>query len=223
MGATLWHHVAPWHADANVALKALQADFFVENYDLAALLPIQLASARESVRAAERDGDKYGLVGIYRDRVKLLESLCAHPIPDSPHARIEILRRIESAIGSEIGNVLDVVAVADQRKSHTAQQLSAHDVKRLVGVARPVYVGRRQVSATGGTRQRGSKSARSKSRLRPAQGSINEMPLRPSGLMSTWNTVPSGMSSESDSHQRPTYHLMVRSPSGRNSTMESGA
>jgi hypothetical protein len=38
MGATLWHHQAPWHPDPEAALRALQGRFVAEHYDLPALV-----------------------------------------------------------------------------------------------------------------------------------------------------------------------------------------
>jgi hypothetical protein len=137
MGAELWYHEAPWHADAGAALKALQARFLADHYDLPTLLPQHLAWARESVAAAEKKGDPYGVLEIYQEAVELLERLCNEPIPDSPEAQIEIVRRINANSGQGIGNVLDVTAVTDRREVHEAQRLDAQEMVRLVGDAQP--------------------------------------------------------------------------------------
>jgi hypothetical protein len=137
MGAELWCHEAPWHADAGAALKALQARFLADHYDLPTLLPQHLAWARESVAAVKDEGDTYGLLEIYQEAVTLLERLCNEPIPDSPEAQIEIVRRIYANSGQGIGNVLDVTAVADQPEFDEAQRLSAEEILRLLGDAQP--------------------------------------------------------------------------------------
>ncbi|HUT93190.1 MAG TPA: hypothetical protein VMY37_27245 [Thermoguttaceae bacterium] len=137
MGAQLWCHEAPWHPDADATLKALQARFLAENYDLPALLAQHLAWARESVVAAQDDGDPYGVLDIYQEKVRLLERLCSHPIPDSPEAQIEIVRRINADSGEGIGNVLDVTGVSSQRDIQTAQRLSQQETARLAGATQP--------------------------------------------------------------------------------------
>jgi hypothetical protein len=137
MGAQLWYHEASWHPDAGVALKALQSRFLEENYDLSTLVPQHLAFARESVAAAEGEGDPYGLLDMYRDKVMRLERLCTAPIPESAEARIEIVRQVHADSGEGVGNVLDVTGVSDRRDVHEAQRLSPQETVRLVGAAQP--------------------------------------------------------------------------------------
>jgi hypothetical protein len=140
MGAQLWYHEAPWHSDAVVALKALQARFLAENYDLSALLPQHLTWARESVVAAEGEGDPYELLDMYQEKVRILERLCSQPIPESPEAQVEILRRINADSGEGIGNVLDVTGVSEQRLTQKAQRLSEQETRHLVGTPQPSLV-----------------------------------------------------------------------------------
>jgi len=137
MGAELWYHETPWNADPMVALKELQARFFTSKYDLKVLLPKHLLNARQSVAAAEVDGDEYGLVEIYQEKVRLMERLCQQPIPPNIERQIEILRQIEAASGKGIGNVLDVTSISDLRSTWCAQRLSELDTIRLLGNARP--------------------------------------------------------------------------------------
>jgi hypothetical protein len=137
VGAQLWHHEAPWHADPRQALKALQARFLAEKYDLAALLPQELVWARQSVAAARAEGDPYGLVDQYQAKVSLLERLCKRPIPDDLDGRLTILRKICADSGEGIGNVLDVEGVSQERAVHTAERLSDEEMVRLVGTSRP--------------------------------------------------------------------------------------
>ena len=59
------------------------------------------------------------------------------PIPKSPEAQIEIVRRINADSGAGIGNVLDVTGVADRRDVQKAQRLSEQETARLVGSAQP--------------------------------------------------------------------------------------
>ncbi len=137
MGAELWYHEAPWQPDADEALNAIQARFLAENYDLRALLPQHLAWARESVALTEAEDDPYGLLEIYREKVRLLEELCDRPIPESPQEQIEIVRRIYADSGQGIGNILDVTGVAQQRDVGKAQKLSEQETVRLVAAVQP--------------------------------------------------------------------------------------
>ena len=93
MGAELWYHEAPWHPDPADALRALQARFLAENFNLPALLPQHLGWARDSLAAAKAEGDPYGLVDGYEEKVRLMERLNSEPIPEDAQAQIEILRR----------------------------------------------------------------------------------------------------------------------------------
>ena len=137
MGAQLWYHEAPWHSDAGAALNAMQARFLAENYDLPALLPQHLDWARESVAAPEGEGDPYGLLDLYQEKVKLIERLCSEPIPEGAEAQIEIIRQINADSGEGVGNILDVTCVAARRDVHMAQRLSPQETVRLVGAAQP--------------------------------------------------------------------------------------
>lgn len=140
MGAELWYHESPWNEDPTAALKAIQARFLAENYDLQAILPQKLAWARESVAAAERDGDEYGLLDNYQEQVRLVERLCSQPIPENAEAQIDIIREINADSGQGIGNVLDVRGVSTQRQALLAQQLTEEEVTRLVGARQPTIV-----------------------------------------------------------------------------------
>ncbi len=137
MGAQLWHHQAPWHHAADAALRALQARFLADEYDLSALLPKYLTWAREALEAVKGDGDPYGLLRVYQEKVSLLEDLCSQPIPAGPAEQIDIIRRINADGGQGIANVLDVTGVSSDRGIHTAQRLSEEDTARLVGTTHP--------------------------------------------------------------------------------------
>jgi hypothetical protein len=137
MGAQLWYHEAPWHPDAAKALEALQAQFLAENYDLSTFLPQHLAWAREAAAATRAEGDPYGLLDMYQDKVTLLERLCSQPIPESPAAQIDIIRQISADSGEGVGNVLDILRVSPKRGLAKAQRLSKPETVRLVGAAQP--------------------------------------------------------------------------------------
>jgi hypothetical protein len=145
VGAQLWHHEAPGGLEPAEALKALQARFLAEmNYDLTAMLPQELSGARESVAAARAEGDPYGLVDEYEERVRLLEGLCNRPIPNDPEGRVKILRQICAYTGQGISNVLDVKGCSDKRGVHIAQRLNEQETVRLVGTSRPTIAQARQ-------------------------------------------------------------------------------
>jgi hypothetical protein len=137
MGAQLWHHEAPWYPNPADALRALQAQFLAENYNLPLLLPQHLQMARNTVAATKADGDEYGLLNLYEEQVRVLEDLNNRPIPQDPQAQIEILRKIHEDTGQGISNVLDVREVSQERDVFTAQRLSEAEIVRLVGTAGP--------------------------------------------------------------------------------------
>jgi hypothetical protein len=137
MGAELWYHEAPWDPNPAKALQALQARFLAENYDLPALLPQHLIWARDSVAAAKADGDPYGLVDLYEEKVRLLERLNSQPIPGDPQAQVEMLRQIHADSGQGISNVLDVIGISEKRDVFAAQRLTRAETVRLVGTEQP--------------------------------------------------------------------------------------
>jgi hypothetical protein len=147
MGAQLWYHEAPWHPDAAKALQALQARFLAENYDLPALLPQHLIWARDAVAASKADGDPYGLVDLYEERVQLLERLNSQPVPQDSQAQVEILRQIHADSGQGIGNVLDVKGISEEREVFTAQRLTQAETVRLVGTERPTMAQARNATS----------------------------------------------------------------------------
>jgi hypothetical protein len=147
MGAQLWHHEAPGELGPAEALKALQARFLAKNYDLPTLLPQHLVWARESVAAAQADGDPYGLVDLYQEKVHLLERLCNRPIPKDLEGQIKILRQIFADGGEGIGNVLDVKGCSDNRGILITERLSEQETVRLVGTSRPTIAQAREAIA----------------------------------------------------------------------------
>ncbi len=138
MGAELWHHEAPWHPDPEEALRALQAQFLADNYDLAALVPVHLESARAARAAAQSYDDPFHLADLYAEQVQLLEQLGSQPLPADPQPRIQILRQIYAGSGQGISNVLDVMGVSDDY--FAAQVLSDERVAHFAGVTRPTIV-----------------------------------------------------------------------------------
>ena len=140
MGAQLWYHEVPWHSDPETALKAFQADYLDEHYDLATLLPQHMEWAKESVEAAQADGDPYNLLEIYQEKLELMQRLCSLPIPDDPAAKVEIVRQIFSDTFEGIGNVLDVNRISEQRDLLAAQRLGESEIARLTGTDKPSLV-----------------------------------------------------------------------------------
>jgi hypothetical protein len=108
MGAELWHHAAPWQPDPSEALLELQSRFVAETYDLPSLVGRHLESAREAVRAAEAERDKYGLLDTYREELAMLEQVSNGQLPEDPRGRIELIRRLYQYSGQGVGNILDV-------------------------------------------------------------------------------------------------------------------
>jgi len=144
MGAELWYHQAPWHADPQVALQALQAEFVAEHYNLAELLATHLESTRQAVALTQAEGDPYGILEHYRDELQLLERLTAEPIPTDPLRQIEFVRQVNRFSGQGVGDVLDVQRVAQERDYPCCQRLGEAETTRLVGNARPTAAEARQ-------------------------------------------------------------------------------
>jgi hypothetical protein len=136
MGAQLWFEQAPWHADPEVALQAVQARC-LEQYDLSQLLPQHLAWAREAVTATKAEGDPYDLLEQYEDRVRLLEGFGSQPIPEDTSAQIEIVRHVHADSGAGVGNILDITGISTQRGIFTAQRLTDTELVQLVRTSRP--------------------------------------------------------------------------------------
>jgi hypothetical protein len=147
MGAELWYHEAPWHPDPTQALQALQARFLAENYDLRTLLPQHLIWARDTVAAAKADGDPYGLVDLYEEKVRLLGRLNSQPVPRDSQTQIEILRQIHADSGQGISNVLDVKGISEEWNAFAAQRLTQAETVRLVGRERPTLAQARNAIA----------------------------------------------------------------------------
>ncbi len=137
MGAELWYHLAPWRPDPAEALHDLQVGFLAENYDLPSLVQGHLENAREAVRATEADGDKYGILGFYKEQVEKLEEIAGQPLPQDPLEQIAIVRRVYTGSGQGIGNVLDVERVSDRGGFPIARKLGQDEIRRFCGTDRP--------------------------------------------------------------------------------------
>ncbi|MEO6808071.1 MAG: hypothetical protein ABI353_03035 [Isosphaeraceae bacterium] len=138
LGAQLWFHPAPWRPDPAEALRALQAQFLAETYDLPAFVKERLASTRQAVRITEADGDEYGILDIYRESLALLEDVASRPLPEEPSQQIQLIRAICADSGEGIGNVLDVTGVSDQGEPPEARRLAIEEVRRFCATDRPV-------------------------------------------------------------------------------------
>lgn len=137
MGAELWHHRAPWHRGPTAALRDLQARFVTAHYNLPAFVRRYLRSAQEAVEFTQAEGDPYGLLEFYREEVALLERVARRPLPETPEARVRLLRKVCASSGQGIGNVLDVERVSARRGINAARRLPGAELSRLVGTDRP--------------------------------------------------------------------------------------
>jgi hypothetical protein len=144
MGAQLWHHVAPWHTDPGEALRELQARFLAESYDLPSLVRDHLGSIREAVRVTEAEGDEYGILGMYRAELAMLEEIASGPLPEVPLQQIELMRKLYMNSGEGIGNILDVEGISELREVNAAERLTEVEVARLVGESYPTLAQARQ-------------------------------------------------------------------------------
>jgi hypothetical protein len=144
MGAELWYHQAPWHADPQVALQRLQAEFVAEHCDLAGLLSRHLDNTRIAVALTHAEGDPYGLLQTYQEELQVLERLSAEPIPTDPLGQIEFVRQLSRFSGQGVGDVLDVQRVAEERDYPCSQRLTEAETARLIGHCRPTAAEARQ-------------------------------------------------------------------------------
>jgi hypothetical protein len=140
MGAMPWEHEAPWDPDPAVSLRALQAQFLADNYDLEKHLHDCLASYRQAVETTKAEGDPYELLDFYQGQLESLERMLSMPIPADAQERIELLRKAEAGSGQGIGNVLDVQGISSKRAICVAQPLDHAEMARLVGTQRPTLV-----------------------------------------------------------------------------------
>lgn len=134
MGARAWHHLAPWLPDPGDSLRAFQATFLAENYDVGGVLGRNLASTREALRDTEAGGDEYELADYYRAELTKLEEAASRPLPEAPADRVALLREI---YGDEIGNILDVEAVSDVGGSFTCRRLGLPEIREAFGSESP--------------------------------------------------------------------------------------
>ena len=137
MGAMPYEILAPWSNDPRDALRALQAAFVDENYDLPALIQEHLESSRQAVQSCQEDGDEYGLLGIYQADLDYLESISGQPIPDAAQDRIAIIRKIWESGGEGVGNILDVARVNDEGGVHVARHMPDAEIEQHLGTSKP--------------------------------------------------------------------------------------
>src|SRR5262245_57698356 len=141
MGAELWDDHAPWHPNPITALGELQkrflGEYLSEHGGLGATVGRELAWIRDAVRETEAEGDPYDLLGQFRPHLAFLEEGSRRPLPEDPLDQIALLRRVVGFHGAGVGNVLDVTTVTDERGMHTAQTLTADQIRRLCGTEHP--------------------------------------------------------------------------------------
>lgn len=136
MGASLYHNLAPWHADPNIALQQLQIAFFEQHHDLEQEIQQHLESTRQSVRWCEED-DEHGLLEIYQTDLRRLEGYASQPLPNSPIERIAMLRKMWESGGEGLGNILDLRGVSDAGDYFVARRMRDEELERVLGTSRP--------------------------------------------------------------------------------------
>lgn len=137
MGAEPYEFRAPWHVDPNDALRAAQANFFLQNYDLAEIIEQSLANAKESVTFCQEGGDEYNLLEFYQREVQSLESLASQQIPETEEEQIKVLRKVCEFSGEGIGNLLDIKSVDKVGDFFVTRVLSEAELTNLFGTDRP--------------------------------------------------------------------------------------
>ena len=137
MGAMPFEILAPWCDDPREALRALQAEFVDENYDLPKLLQEHIDSAKKSVEYCEQDGDEYGLLDDSRAHLAMLESIASKPIPEAAEERVKIVRKIWQYGGEGVGNILDITDVTDAGGMFVARRMLEAEVEQHLGTSQP--------------------------------------------------------------------------------------
>ena len=137
MGATPWEKSAPWDPDPGKALRAIQANFVREHYNLPELIQRSLKSTQEAIQLTESEGDRFNLLPGYRQELKTLERLASQPIPKDAHDLVEIVRCIYESSGEGIGNILDVKSVSRNGGFLETRELSNEELISLVGTDKP--------------------------------------------------------------------------------------
>lgn len=137
MGAMPWQEIGPWREDPNESLRILQSEYLAEKYDLPTLIRQRLESLRTAVRLTEAEGDPYNILKSYKSDQAFLERAASEPLPESPEARISLLREICESSGEGIGDVLDVHSASSEGGHLTSRILSDAELHELVGTVQP--------------------------------------------------------------------------------------
>lgn len=155
MGGDLWQYEVPGHTDPEQALKALQARVFEEystqrGVDLQTMLRQAIPEQRKSIEAAKAEGDPYDLVEYYQGVIESLEPLCSQPVPSDTAGKIELLRKIMSAYGEPISNVLDTTGITRDRNAERflCYALSDSEVRQFFGSEKPTLAQSRKALVT---------------------------------------------------------------------------
>ena len=134
MGATPWQEMGPNDDDPNESLRAAQREH-LRFINLSRLVEEHLRSSRDAVRAVEAEGDRFGLLHIYRGQAEMLERISAEGIPTDPDQQIALLRRIHA--GEGVGNSLDVEGVSDEPVVFRARRLTDAELRDLFATTTP--------------------------------------------------------------------------------------
>jgi hypothetical protein len=136
MGSTAWRILAPYDVDPDKALRVAQAEYFDQNYDLPVVLVERIQATEQAVRSTEED-DPYDLHSHYLDALTELRKLASQAWPADVHEQIRLLRRIQAIGSSEVGNILDVVGVSRDPRSHGARPLTSDELQSIFDTDQP--------------------------------------------------------------------------------------
>jgi hypothetical protein len=136
MGATPWQMLGPPTKDPGDSLRRVQAKYFLDNYDLPALIDSRIRGMEDAVATTSVD-DEYNLNDHYKDCVRRLRKIALATLPDDVQEQIKILRQVEAIGSSAVDNVLDIKAVSSRPAEFMAVELTPTQLRECFGTDRP--------------------------------------------------------------------------------------
>ena len=136
MGATPWQILGPPTKDPGDSLRRVQAKYFLDNYDLPALIASRIRDMEKAV-ATTSVNDEYNLNEHYKDCLKRLREISLATLPDDVQKQIEILREVEAIGSSAVDNILDIKAVSSGPAEFVAVELTPTQLRECFGTDRP--------------------------------------------------------------------------------------
>ena len=144
-----------------MALRELQIKLFQSQHDFKAEFDDHHQSAKQAVEQTQRDGDRFGLLSIYTQHLKLIEEFASRPLPSDPAQQIHVLRAVIEGISPDgFGNILDVRGIDAAGDINMMRLLTSDEIVQFCGSEHPSpEVARNSVFNIAGQLARGSSVA----------------------------------------------------------------